>query len=301
MLRTERPKQTNQGSNGAEYSNFMNRLYKFISDSAALPFILRGLIKFTPPAELNDPSELTPNVIPDEVMKSLDRLRRNGYTEEDIVNLRLQQNLFQRLAPQFQVVRAPDTPQGATDMINSSFYDQISILELRLSEMLREVSCKVGLFCLSLRYDSLPMWAHYARNANGLVVEFRDLDTVFHGDDTGVLFRPIPVRYERDQLSVTFDTQSHHSLFFSKFPDWKYEKEVRVVLPLADCRKEVITSHQLNLWEIPRHCISRLILGWNMPKDARTTIHEYVQQLNPQVDMIEARIIRGQVTLEADG
>ncbi len=57
MLRTERPKQTNQGSNGAEYSNFMNRLYKFISDSAALPFILRGLIKFTPPAELNDPSE----------------------------------------------------------------------------------------------------------------------------------------------------------------------------------------------------------------------------------------------------
>jgi hypothetical protein len=32
------------------------------------------------------------------------------------------------------------------------------------------------------------MWAHYAGNATGLVVEFRDLHKIFGGNDTGVDF-----------------------------------------------------------------------------------------------------------------
>jgi hypothetical protein len=277
----------------------MNPLYKFVADSSAVSFILRGLIKFTPPNELNDPSELTPNVIHDEVVKSLDQLRRDGYTDEDIVNLRCQQHLFQRLAPRFQAVKAPESPQEATAMIRSSFYDQISILERRLSEMVQEVSSKVGLFCLSARYDSLPMWAHYSRNATGLVVEFVGLEGVFQGDDTGVLYKATPVRYERDQLSVTFDTQSHHSLFFAKFPDWSYEQEVRIVLPLADCCKTTTGDHQLYIREIPHVCISRLILGWNMPTNIRKKIQADVQQLNPQVEIVDAHVIRGRVMLQS--
>ena len=145
-------------------------LYKFIADRSAVPYLLQGLIKFTPPADLNDPSELTPNVIHDDVVKSLELIRKNGYTAKDLVNLRRQENLF-RLAPQFQVVSVPETPEQATTLVRSLFYDQISILEQRLSAMLEAVKLEVGLFCLSLRYDSLPMWAHYARNAAGLVVE----------------------------------------------------------------------------------------------------------------------------------
>jgi len=272
----------------------MKNLYKFIADPSAVPFLLRGLIKFTPPAELNDPSELTSNVIHEEVVKSLERIRKNGYTAEDMVNLRRQQNLF-RLAPQFQVVKVPETREQATALVRSAFYDQISILEQRLSDMLRGVSSKVGLFCLSLRYDSLPMWAHYANNAAGLVVEFVGLEEVFKGDDTGVLSQPIAVRYERDRRSVTFDTQSHESLFFEKFPDWSYEKEVRVVLPLADCSTELIGDRHLAIREIPRKCISRLFLGWNMPKNVRQDIQLHVQELNSEVEVVDARIVHGRV------
>ncbi|MEK6410527.1 MAG: DUF2971 domain-containing protein [Acidobacteriota bacterium] len=232
-------------------------------------------------------------------MKSLERLRTDGYTEEDMVNLRRQESLFQRLAPRFQAVKVPKTPEEATALIRSSFYDQISILERRLSETVLEVSSKVGLFCLSLRYDSLPMWAHYASNAAGLVVEFVGLEGIFQGDPTGVLSQPIAVRYERDRLSVTFETQSHESLFFAKFADWGYEKEVRVVLPLDDCRKEVIANRHLYIREIPLVCITRLILGWNMPNDVRKAIQAHVQELNPEVEIVDARVIHGRVKLEA--
>src|SRR5215210_1369461 len=136
-------------------------LYKIIADPKAIPFLLRGLIKFAPPAELNDPSELTPNVIREEVEKSLYRLRRDGYTEQDLSNLQCQESLFQKLAPRFQAVKVPQTPEEATSLLRSAFYDQISVLEELLTDMVREVSSKVGLFCLSQRYDSLPMWAHY--------------------------------------------------------------------------------------------------------------------------------------------
>lgn len=276
----------------------MKALYKFIADSKAVPFLLRGLIKFTPPAELNDPSELTPNVIREEVEASLYRLRRDGYNDEDLSNLRCQQNLFQKLAPRFQAVAVPQTAEEATNLLRYAFYDQISLLEELLTDMAEEVSCKVGLFCLSQRYDSLPMWAHYANNGRGLVVEFKDLEDVFEGDDTGILSKPIAVRYERDILSVTFDTQSHYALFFAKFPDWRYEEEIRIILPLTECDKQVVGDYKIHLRKIPPRCISRLILGWNMPDHVKKEIRVYVKRINPIVVVVNARITRGRVELE---
>jgi len=276
----------------------MNLLYKFIENPDSVRFLLQGLIKFTPPAELNDPSELTPRVILDDVSNSLAQLREHGYTKEDMINLLRQENLLQKLAPRFKMIRLPETAEQATAIIRSSFYDETSKLAQILNEMVLEVSSKVGLFCLSLRYDSLPMWAHYANNAAGLVVEFANLGEVFQGDDTGVLSQPLAVQYKREQISITFNTKSHEALFFSKYSDWSYEKEVRVVLPLADCQKELLGEKHLYIRKIPRSCISRLILGWNMSNKIQKTIRAHIRELNPDVKIVTARIVQGQVKLE---
>jgi hypothetical protein len=276
----------------------MNLLYKFIANPEAVRFLLQGSIKFTPPTELNDPSELTPRVVLDDVSKSLTRLRENGYTEEDMVNLLRQENLLQKLAPKYKLIKLPVTAEQATTIIQSPFYNQLPKLTQILNEMALEVSSKVGLFCLSFRYDSLPMWAHYANNAAGLVVEFTNLDKVFQGDNTGILSQPLAVQYEREQLSITFNTKSHEALFFSKYSDWSYEKEVRVVMPLSDCQKELIGEKYIYIRKVQRSCISRLILGWNMSKEARKTIRANVQELNPEVKIVNARIVHGQVKLE---
>jgi len=53
-------------------------LYKFIADPDALAVLLKGIVRFTPIPELNDPSELVPTLNPDEVRASLERLRRDG-------------------------------------------------------------------------------------------------------------------------------------------------------------------------------------------------------------------------------
>ena len=59
----------------------MPALYKFIADPHVVQFLLNGVAKFTPIRDLNDPSELSPNLNFDEVQASRDRLRRDGYSE----------------------------------------------------------------------------------------------------------------------------------------------------------------------------------------------------------------------------
>jgi hypothetical protein len=275
----------------------MPSLYKFIANPDAVQFLLRGVTKFTPIPELNDPSELIPNVIVEEVEASLTRLRQCGYSEEDMIHLRQQGNLLRRLAPEFQVIDVPGTKERATAVIRSPFYDQLSVLEQLLNNTAREMSTKVGLLCLSRRYDSLPMWAHYAANATGLVLELSDLDVVFPGDNTGVLRQPIPVRYEREHLGVTFDPQFHESLFFAKFQDWSYEREVRVVLPLADCRQEFVGGKPLYVYDIPSRCIARVIVGWNMVAENVELVRSHVHTINPKVEIVQARFARGYVNL----
>ena len=141
------------------------------------------------------------------------------------------------------------------------------------------------------------MWAHYASNARGLVVEFVELDKVFPGDDTGVLCKPVAVLYEREHLGVSFEPQSHESLFFSKFQDWGYEQEVRVVLPLTNCRQEFVGGNLLYFYDLPARCIARVILGWNTAPEKADAVRAYAHTLDPKVEIVQARIVRGRVEL----
>jgi len=276
----------------------MPPLYKYITDPGAVQLLFQGVCKFTPIPELNDPSELIPNLILDDVKASLDYFRQNGYTDTDMFHLRRQGMLLQRLAPRFQAIEVPDTREQATLLIRSSFYDDVPRLERLLNDTAREMSSKVGLFCLSRRFDSLPMWAHYAGNATGLVVEFAGLEKYFTGDETGVLRQPIAVRYERERVGVSFDPQSHETIFFAKFLDWSYEQEVRVVLPLTDCRvRELPDQKRLYLYDVPRDCVKRVILGWNMSADKVKDVRAFAAIHNPEVEILQARFVHGHVEL----
>jgi hypothetical protein len=276
----------------------MPPLYKFISDPTAVRFLLEGTVKLTPIPELNDPSELLPNVIPDEVEQSLIHLRQHGYSDDDMVYLRKEESLLRRLAPSYRAINTPVSKELATELVRSPFYDSAPLLYQLLNGAAWEMSSKVGLFCLTQRYDSLPMWAHYAANATGLVVEFQNLEDVFPGDDTGVLYQPIAVRYERERVGVTFDPRSHESIFLSKYQDWSYEQEVRVVVPLADCRQVQLADKPLYLLDIPRMCITRVILGWKMEPPVAESVRAFARDLNSDVKVLHARFTRGRVHVE---
>jgi hypothetical protein len=272
--------------------------YKFIQSMAALPHILSGAIKFARIDELNDPSEMVARVVRDEVLRSRDELMKRGYTDADMENLRRQERLLDRLAPEALVIRTPLTAKQATQQISIAFYQNIELLEARLQEAAALMAERVGVFCVAETVSCLPLWAHYASMGKGFAVEYRDLDTVFHGDDTGVLNGLVPVRYSRDHLGVTFETRSHESIFFSKFPDWSYEREIRVVVPLKDCRQVKVDGGEIYCRDLPKEHVARIICGWKMPDCDRRTIVDEARHINPDVEVCVAKIVGGEVRIE---
>lgn len=275
----------------------MPALYKFLGNPAIARSVLAGSIKFTPIAELNDPAELNPTLNREAVIASLSRLREIGYSQDDLIHLRRQGAVLQALSPSTQTVHVPSTPEEATRIIHSPFYDSTSTLERLLSQTARDIASKVGLFCLSRRFDSLPMWAHYAANATGLAVEFTGLESEFTGDATGVLRQLREVTYAQEIEGVTFDPKSHESLFFSKYMDWSYEQEARVVLPLADCRQHIHDQGILYLYDLPTKFIRRVILGWNINRTSVDIVRDAVSEFCPNAEVVQAKFLRGKVSL----
>ena len=275
----------------------MTTLYKFISEPEHVKFLLQGSVKFTPISELNDPSELSPVIVRDNVQKSLTRLRREGYNDQEFSDLQKQGHLLERLAPEYLKTSVPSSPKEATERICLSQYDNIPRLEHMMYDNAQKISSRIGIFCLSKRRDSLLMWAHYANNAKGLAVGFQDLDKIFPGDNTGVLRQPIAVSYEEDGVDITFEPRSHKSLFFCKFPDWKYEQEVRIILPLDECCQDNL-NEKIYTYNIPSIHIVRVVLGWKMEPEMICKVKNYVHKMNPKVNIVQTHISRGRIEFD---
>lgn len=275
----------------------MQSLYKFVDSPDVAKYFLAGRIKFTPINELNDPSELTSIILPEKVNESLRKLRYLGYSKEDLTHLQRQAAVLRKLAPRFQAIPVPQCVEDANRVIHSSFYNRFEHIERLLNATAKEISEKVGFFCLTKRFDSLPMWAHYAGNATGLVVEFEDIKSVFTGDETGVLWSPTSVRYEKETGGVTFDPRSHDALFFEKFSDWSYEQEVRIVAALESCNPLTLGNGcKMYVYDLPPSKIKRLILGWKMSEEKIDMVRQMAITMKSKTEIVQARFKKGKVS-----
>ncbi len=276
-----------------------NSFYKFCSSIAYLPEILSGKLKFTPPADLNDPSEMMPRFDFDEVNTSLTDLRARGHTELELKNLHKQAALMSSLCPELQALPAPRTQAEADEYIALGIFDDIDLVYSMLSTMTKRISERIGMCCLTKKKSSLPMWSHYANRAKGYLVEYQNLDTSFKGDATGLLNIIRKVEYSREISGVTFYPDSYDRIFFTKFCDWQYEQEYRVVCRLRDCDKTSSNGTLIYAKQIPVEKISSVTLGWMMSKrDRETAKQEVKNRLGKHTKINCAHLERGEIKVE---
>ena len=271
------------------------RLFKFVPSSHAVLNMARGVVKFTPIEELNDPSELTPILDRTAVRDSLQILRRTGLNAEQFEWLKCQGEVLDLLSPQSKVINAPRTLHEANRLLSSHVYDDLDYMERSLFKTVQDIRAAVGVLSLSERFDSLPMWAHYANLGKGFVVVFEDLEKCFAGDSTGSLNITKPVGYGDRFAGMTFDPSTQDRLFFSKLIDWSYEREWRVVTPLNACLRN---QEGLYLREIdPRH-VTAVICGWRASEANLSNLQTEVFRVNPATLVLLARMDSGLVKLD---
>ena len=248
--------------------------YKFIHDTdnhRALKNIINGFLKFAKIPKLNDFSETFAMSDRKEIDESLAKFRRKGIDAVERNNLDKHLALVEKIGWAGTIDNLMDAVANIGPQVFRNPEDRLNGAVGELPDLLRRentfIQNKIGIFCVSDRVDSFPMWAHYARNASGLALEFDHLEQLFPGDETGVLNELKKVDYFPDKRPcVPLNPSDLKELFFSKLQDWNYESEWRVILPLFECEPNVEgddDSWRLFKIDNPEKYIKRIIVGWN--------------------------------------
>jgi hypothetical protein len=181
-------------------------------------------------------------------------------------------------------------------MLSLAAYENLDYMEKKLFATIRNIRARVGILSLSQRYDSLPMWAHYADLARGFVVVLEGLEQSFNGDKTGSLNIPKPVVYSDQFIGMTFDPSTQDRLFFSKLSDWSYEREWRVVTALTACRRS--PDGNLYLRSVDRLHLTGAICGWRARAEDVSSLGSELNRLNPNAKLVSAVLDDGKVGLK---
>lgn len=155
------------------------------------------------------------------------------------------------------------TPRGVSDDFTFAFYHHL------LGEL-----PQMPTTCFSRRPDTLPMWAHYADDHTGFLVEFDEERLIEHFEagyiqdveykteigfcDTGVIHYAAQTgkpRHVHRARSLAFT-----SAYFTKNTCWAYEAERRLVMDPT----QFPDREGLLLMEFPASCVTALIAGCRM-------------------------------------
>jgi len=166
--------------------------------------------------------------------------------------------------------------------------------------------------CFSLSPTVIPMWAHYAQNHTGFVLEFCEekltksfpesgfgdvdyMDTPKE-DLTDMLYRA----YEIGKPRYTYFLQNgvFSAAYYTKASCWSYEQERRMIVRDAETRK----VDQLTLIDVPSECVSSIICGSRATEQTKQALMEKALEIDCQY--LELRIGRSSATpyfVNADG
>ncbi|MCU6675100.1 DUF2971 domain-containing protein [Leclercia adecarboxylata] len=221
-------------------------LYKYVSANT-LDFILNGSIRFTQPGGFNDPFELAlevfnPNIEPDKKL-----------------NLKFDINTKDRFIDNF---------------ILEDGFEHENCNDIFSRQLIQNLNEKIGILCLTRNFDSHLMWAHYADEYNGAVIEFNEEHEYFEG-----LFA-VKYSQERPMIHINYFLENKTIPIADlciKPEVWSYEKEWRLVKPLSYCKKSKGKAKAFDIYTdaIPLDAIKTITLGERCSLDtARKTFHK---------------------------
>ena len=282
-------------------------LYKYLHPDRV--DVLRSRrIRFTQPTALNDPFELAP------------------YFETVVSEAQLLDHLTEHpldLTP--HLIEAYDRlPEGAKAALSLAQYLMLVKQSLEGAEgqrifwetfgagigMIRELSGKlrqqlvdmlratVGILSLSEVADCAPMWAHYADQHRGFVLGFNEEHPFFsrRRSERDEFFFLRPVVYRAPAAVATLLDLSADDIMVSKSPEWSYEQEWRMLMPLTEELTRIdVAGEPVYLADLSPSAVSCVILGAKssdeLQSDVRTALNapDY-EQVQIQRATLDARI-----------
>lgn len=151
--------------------------------------------------------------------------------------------------------------------------------------------------CFSRSPIVVPMWAHYARNHSGFVLEFSEqsiLEEFKEARFNDVAYEDGPTHDFSDLVArvlhigkprYTYFLRGAvmNAAYFTKSKCWSYEQERRMVVGDADVTK----SGDLMLMNVPGSCVSSIVCGARATLETKNKLEEIAERLS--VEFYEIR------------
>jgi hypothetical protein len=143
---------------------------------------------------------------------------------------------------------------------------------------------QVGILSLSEDPHNLLMWSHYADSHRGVVLQFDRGHPFFDQrlQDEDPIRHLRPVTYQADRPTIRYfdpnaDFQTYFldmcaSVFLTKGRDWRYEREWRIMLPLAAAASSPAPT--LYLFEFPPEALTGIAIGARANNSVRIAVEE---------------------------
>lgn len=262
------------------------RLFKYVGTAAHHFAILENLeIRFSQPSALNDPRDCRPNVTaPENIPAAVEHM--------------LQRNLARYARP-----LTPAQIDLARQTLMRSYTDDIDQRISESAEILRGNMDAVGVLSLTDVADNVVMWAHYAENHCGFVIEFdtQHSPLIPQSDESGWQGRPVPVTYRESRVQVPCNSASLElpdEVVLVKTSAWQYEREWRVVRDRSHASR-ILTPNgtEISLFDITPEAITAVYVG-NSASDATEDRLRSILQNRPALRHV--RLVRAKVSVQGD-
>ncbi|POD70907.1 hypothetical protein BKM17_23720 [Pseudomonas syringae group genomosp. 3] len=235
--------------------------YKFISFGRK-DILENGLIRFAPLGSFNDPFELEPGVTP---LSRVFLEYISGFTELEAQRIVLNSEDYL-----FSAERADNV-----ECYKAKYRSKIKeygVLSLSSNDKINQL-LSVSMPDTNDPRANLLMWSHYANSHKGFVIEFRS-DFI-----EGVRLEKVEYCTTRDCLTFEdIDDGSFDRVFYKKSPEWCYEQEYRVVLPLIQASKvSEINGEEFHLFKINKGSINSITFGCAMGDAEKDIIRSHIR------------------------
>ena len=236
----------------------MPLLYKYLSftentESA----VATPRLWFSRPSKLNDPFELRPwyefNYKPHQLVEQLARQLRKlnpSMTEHAVV------------------------AEATAIFLQGRHRDPEMWNSLR-RDITERMNNEIGILCFSTVVDSILMWSHYCKDHQGICLGFKwSARTPFFGKAQQLKYRrKLPIV---DVYNTPYEKQVEQ-VFLTKFLDWKYETEWRII----------DQDEGEGLQRYPAELLRSITFGVNTSTEQRTDVRKWLESRGAAVELYQ--------------
>lgn len=278
--------------------NKEKRLYKYVNANGAEKILTTKSFRFSSPLSFNDPFDMQIDDLfpydPAQYMLALDKLLLDKISSGN--------SKFERLHPSMPRIMSKFKTLSDSEKLDflSEFHSGEPIhvnegLILETQKIIQQTLSCYGIFCASSKHDSIVMWAHYADNHKGVVLEITPSiakDSMFLASEPVRYMLERPIFYEKPEeylaLAMLHPTEfakcQLERLTYSKYKTWEYESEYRLAIPK-------VISNDADSTHIPFHPeeITSIFLGCRMSDEKQKKISDLAYKMNNKIKIIQAK------------